>query len=183
MYFLSNTCAHLYIAYKESCCHIIHGGSCQSFLQSQGAWEKSWGNSGSCTTHTRLQWAHTGNKYTTRQLPALTPQWQGSSQDNRRLCRVDRLVVETEQSRPFPGLVHYLLQSQVENSGGWSRPWDAVIGASSRRGQHSPGGWAAPGLGRGLGREMQKRLRFTAAHRVGAQQPPLLQELKPESVP
>ena len=44
MYFLSNTCAHLYIAYKESYCHIIHGDSCQSFLLSQGAWEKSWGN-------------------------------------------------------------------------------------------------------------------------------------------
>ena len=123
-----------------------------------------------------------GNKYTARQLPALTPQWQGSSQDNRKLCRVDRLVVEMGRSRPFPGLVHYLLQSQVEKSSGWSRGPETLSSVPPATEVSTPWGWwsAAPGLGKGLGREMQKRLLFSAAHRAGAQQPPLLQERKPE---
>ena len=82
-----------------------------------------------------------GNKYTAQQLPALTPQWQGSNQDNMKLCWVDRLAVEMRRSRPFPGLVHYLLQSQVEK---------AVAGAEALRHCHrclQPLRSALPGTG------------------------------------
>lgn len=178
MYFLSNTCAQLYIAHTESCFHIIQIWKPELSSKPRSLRKKLREQSGSLATHTRLQWTHVHDEYTVQQLPALTTQWPGSSQDNRSLFSMDRLVGDkwgaAEAILRVCLPTSSKLKTAVTGSGGSETLWSVppasmgtskgLVGSSSR-------------TGRGHEKEKQKWSSCLAAHTAGSQWPSIPQAL------